>query len=230
MTIGIIVAMDKELNLLLPLLDDARQTQIDGTTYHIGDLGGHSVVAIKSGIGKVNSALSTHKLISHFAPDLVLNTGVAGGTGSEAGVLDVVVATEVAYHDVWCGPGTEPGQAAGCPRFFRPAPQVTSLKCLAPSDRIHHGLIASGDIFVADPADVARILNLYPEALAVDMESAAIAHACHLHDTSFACIRVVSDTPGQADNISQYDNFWDDAPRQTFEIVASILKQLPVEK
>lgn len=224
MNIGIIVAMDKELNLLLPLLKDSRETVFDGITFHLGDIGGHSVVAMKSGIGKVNAALSTMDMIRKFAPDVVINTGVAGGTGSKAKVLDIVVGDRVAYHDVWCGPGTEPGQAARCPLFFESDRRLSALEALSGNPRVHHGLIASGDVFVSEPEVVGRIKNLYPDVLAVDMESAAIAHACHLMSTPFFCVRVVSDTPGETDNAAQYDNFWDEAPRQTFDILQSILE------
>lgn len=226
MTIAIIVAMEKELRLLLPLLSEPRTTVIDGITFYLGDAGGNSLVIMKSGIGKVNAALATMQLIRQFAPDLVINTGVAGGTGSDAKILDVVVGERIAYHDVWCGPETLEGQAADCPRYFVSDSRVTSLPVLHGNPRVRHGLIASGDIFVSDPAVVARIKGMYPEVLAVDMESAAIAHTCHLLNTPFFCLRVVSDTPGEADNISQYDNFWDDAPRQSFEIISSIINSL----
>lgn len=228
MNIGIIVAMEKELKLLLPLLNNARDTIIDGVTFHLGDIGGHSVVAMKSGIGKVNAAISTKEMIIQFAPELIINTGVAGGTGSDAGILDVVVGTEIAYHDVWCGPGTEPGQASRCPARFSSESSLLTLPSIASGKRIRHGLIASGDIFVSHPEDIRRILSLYPEAKAVDMESAAIAHTCYLSDTPFFCLRVVSDTPGQSDNIAQYDDFWDDAPRQTFDILTRMLNEIPV--
>lgn len=221
------MAMDKELQLLLPLLIDARQTVIDGITFHLGDVAGNSVVAMKSGIGKVNAALSAQEMIRQFAPDLVINTGVAGGTGSEARVLDVVVADRVAYHDVWCGPGTEPGQAARCPHFFEAPQQLLSLEALAPGTHLYHGLIASGDIFVSHAEDVARIKSMYPEVMAVDMESAAIAHTCYLMSTPFIAIRVVSDTPGEeSDNAAQYDSFWEAAPRQTFDVLDTLLRQL----
>ncbi len=226
MNIGIIVAMDKELQLILPLLAEPRETSIDGTTYYLGDTGGNSVVIMKSGIGKVNAALSALEMVKNFAPDLIMNTGVAGGTGSEARVLDVVVGNRIAYHDVWCGPGTTEGQAARCPQFFTSDERVMSLPCLDNIDGIHKGLIASGDIFVSSPADIARIKELYPDVLAIDMESAAIAHVCHLTSTPFFCIRVVSDTPGETDNAAQYDQFWERAPRQSFEIIREVLDSL----
>ena len=219
--IGIIVAMDKELKLLLPLLEKTARTTINDTVFHTGELGGRSVVVLKSGIGKVNAAISALTLIENFHPTLVINTGVAGGTGHGADILDVVIADRIAYHDVWCGPGTVDGQAAGCPQYFTAPLSNATLETL---DGVKHGLIASGDIFVSRPEDIERILALYPDAMAVDMESAAIAHVCHLKNVAFLAVRVVSDTPGKADNISQYENFWEDAPRSTFNTLNRILE------
>lgn len=225
MKIGIIVAMDKEMSLLLPMIKNESKTTINDTVFHTGSLGRHDVIAVKCGIGKVNAAIKTMTLIENFHPRLIINTGVAGGTGHGAGVLDVVLASEVAYHDVWCGPGTEPGQAADCPPTFVCPLDDTSVEKLGLGD-IKRGLVASGDIFVSHPEDVERILELYPEAMAVDMESGAIAQVCYLKNVPFLCLRVISDTPGAADNIAQYENFWDDAPRHTFETLNILLAGL----
>lgn len=136
--------------------------------------------------------------------------------------LDVLLADAVAYHDVWCGPGTVPGQAAGCPAVF-PSPLPADI---APRIGAKSGLIASGDIFISKKEEVDRILALYPDAAACDMESAAIAHICSLKDVPFVCIRVISDTPGAADNIAQYENFWADAPERTFRALCKLLPLL----
>ena len=220
MKIAIIVAMGKELRLLLPLLEDQSQITLNDVEFHMGNIGRHEVIVTKCGIGKVNAAVGTLTLIEHFHPNLVINTGVAGGTGKGAGILDVVVASQVAYHDVWCGEGTKWGQAAGCPEAFDCALSDATVAGLGDVKR---GLIASGDIFVAHKEDVDRILTLYPQAVAVDMESAAIAQVCHLKNVPFVCIRVISDTPGGADNIAQYENFWEDAPEQTFQTLSTLL-------
>lgn len=228
MKIGVIVAMDKELSLLLPLLENSSSTAINGFTFHCGTIGQASIIAMKCGIGKVNAAMGTMTLIDQFTPELVINTGVAGGTGGNAGVLDIVVGTRVAYHDVWCGPGTEWGEAADCPRFFHTSDLVNSLPCLHEGDTVKHGLVCSGDIFVSDPEVVARIRSLYPDVDAVDMESAAIAQICYLRNVTFACMRVISDTPGADDNIAQYKNFWDEAPKHTFDMLRQIINELTV--
>ncbi len=221
MKIAIIAAMDKELRLLLPLIQNPSTVTINDTTFHLGHIEGHEVIAIRSGIGKVNAAVATLTLIENFHPSLVINTGVAGGTGA-ANILDVVIPDRVAYHDVWCGPGTVPGEAAGCPLFFEcplPASLVDSLG-------VRRGVLASGDIFVSKAEEVDHILSLYPEAVAVDMESAAIAQVCNLKNVPFVAIRVISDTPGREDNIAQYDNFWDDAPQSTFHTLLHLLRKL----
>ncbi|MDE5919628.1 MAG: 5'-methylthioadenosine/S-adenosylhomocysteine nucleosidase, partial [Duncaniella sp.] len=159
-------------------------------------------------------------------PDLVINTGVAGGTGA-ARVLDVVVADRVAYHDVWCGPGTLPGQAAGCPSQFPGAPCVLAMQTLRDRPEVKFGLVASGDVFVDSPETVTRILTMYPDAVGVDMESGALAQTCHKAGVPFICLRVISDTPGQvADNGAQYESFWTAAPREAFELVKQIIAGL----
>lgn len=222
MKIGIIVAMDKELSLLLPLMADVSEITMNGFAFHTGILAGHDIVACKCGIGKVNAAVGALTLIENFHPMMIVNTGVAGGTGATAAparVLDVVLASEIAYHDVWCGPGTVPGEAAGCPaRFVCPLPPETRSQL-----NVKEGLIASGDIFVDNPDDLLRILALYPDAKAVDMESAAIAQVCYIKNVPFVCIRVVSDTPGDGGNAAAYESFWTAAPERTFDEVEKLL-------
>ncbi|MDE7096991.1 MAG: 5'-methylthioadenosine/S-adenosylhomocysteine nucleosidase, partial [Muribaculaceae bacterium] len=94
------------------------------------------------------------------------------------------------------------------------------------SPDVRFGLICSGDRFISKVEEVEFIKEIYPEALACDMESASIAHACYDCEVPFAVVRVVSDTPGQADNISQYKNFWTEAPEKTFSSVKSIIETL----
>lgn len=224
MRIGIIVAMEKELRLLLPLLDNEQSIAQEGFTFYSGTIARHQVCIMKCGIGKVNAALGCSAMIRFFDPQLVINTGVAGGTGG-AEVLDVVAATAVGYHDVWCGPGTIPGEAAGCPRLFPAAP--AALDALSRIEGIKYGVMASGDIFVDSPATVNRILEIYPDALGCDMESGALAQTCHHFGVAFFCLRVISDTPGRvSDNGAQYETFWEAAPRETFEILTALLREL----
>lgn len=217
--------MDKELGLLLPMLDAVALTDADGVACHRGRFGKLDIVACKCGIGKVNAALAADAVLRTFHPDMVINTGVAGGTGATdrpVGVLDVVLADRIAYHDVWCGPGTVPAQADNCPVYFT-CPLTDDV---ADALGVRRGLIASGDIFIDNPDDLRRVLTVHPDALAVDMESAAIAQACYRRGVPFVCLRVVSDTPGDGGNAAAYEEFWTDAPARTFQALEHLLEML----
>lgn len=227
MKVAIIVAMDKELQLLLPLIENTTTEIIDGFELFSGKINNVDVCATKCGIGKVNAALGCRAVIQAFSPDLIINTGVAGGTGGRAKVLDVVAATAVGYHDVWCGPGTKYGQATGCPETFKGSERVLALNALQNNPKVKFGTVVSGDIFVDRRETVDLCLQLYPDAVGVDMESGALAQTCHRFNVDFICLRVISDTPGEvADNGAQYDSFWTAAPAETFSIIRAILSEL----
>lgn len=228
MIIGIIVAMDREMNLLLPLMEVQDKTHVNGFEFYSGSIGAHGVVACKCGIGKVNAAIGTLTLLDTFHPDRVINTGVAGGADPSMHVLDLLVATGVEYCDVWCGPGTPYGAAAGFEAVFQPSKRIVELaeKCLAGKPNLKFGLIASGDKFITTASEVADIKSHLPRALAVDMESGAIAQVCTMRSVPFSILRVISDTPGQEENISQYENFWTEAPAETFTALRTLLEAL----
>lgn len=225
MKIAILAAMDKELQLVKSLLNESEETNIKNLTVYQGKIGTHDIYLSKCGIGKVNSALNTYRIIEGLAPQLVINTGVAGGAGLPVGSL--LIADRVAYDDVWCGPSTEYGQADGCPLFFTPAPNVIKLATTLFKDaNYHYGLICSGDKFISSAEEIAFIRSHFPDVSAVDMESASIAQTCYLTSTPFNIIRVVSDTPGEGENLAQYENFWTDAPQKTFTALKTIIENL----
>lgn len=229
MKIGIIVAMGKELKLLLNLIENRKENECNGYRIYSGTIGQHEVFAMQCGIGKVNAAVGTLSLIDAYAPELVINTGVAGGADLSVGQMDIVAGKAIAYHDVWCGPNTEYGRVEGFPLYFHSSEKVLNIvetlkdEC----DGIRFGLICSGDKFIATAEEVAAIKSHFPEALAVDMESASIAQVCHLKDVPVFALRVISDTPGaEKDNYSQYENFWESAPEHTFHLLSLILEKL----
>ena len=201
MRIGIIVAMSTELNLLLPLIEDEKQESVNGIAFHIGKIGRNEVVVMQCGIGKVNAAMGE--------------------------LTRIVVGERVAYHDVWCGPGTEIGQVQGLPRFFEADGRLLNIEALRGFKNVKFGLIASGDCFVDSPEVMGRIKSIYPEVKAVDMESASVAQVCYVRNVPFTSIRVLSDTPGEVnDNTSQYLDFWSKAPRQTFDVLKALLENI----
>ena len=223
--IAVIVAMQKELKMILPLLDNLQENEIADYIMYSGELQGNEIVVMQCGIGKVNSAIATMVLLQQFDIDLVINTGVAGGADKQVNVMDVVVGSNIAYHDVWCGPGTEYGQAHGCPKYFESDPSYVSM--VPDGAGIHKGLICSGDKFISSISEVEKIKSDFPEALAVDMESASIAQICFYNNVSLLVMRVISDSPGASNNNSaQYDDFWESAPRCVFNIVKDLLLRI----
>lgn len=223
MKIGIIVAMSKELAMILPLLSEKTVETRGAVTLHCGRIGRNDIAVMQCGIGKVNAAIGAVSLIDAFSPDLVINTGVAAGAGDDVSVMDIVVADSLAHHDFWCI-GEEWGQVPGCPRLF-PA-KVPSIAGSGVQG-IKTGLIASGELFISRKEEIDTIRSHFPEVKAVDMESAAIAQACCLRGVSFMCLRVISDSPWTShDNSRQYENFWEEAPQKSFAAVSEILSSL----
>ncbi|MBD5357043.1 MAG: 5'-methylthioadenosine/S-adenosylhomocysteine nucleosidase [Bacteroides sp.] len=225
MKILILSAMDKEKALLAELLENTCEEYFDGISALSGKVGKHDVWLAKCGIGKVNSAINTYRLVTQIKPDLVINSGVAGGAGIPVG--SVLIADKVAYDDVWCGPGTKYGTADGFPLYFTPSDKIITLAQNINSDsNVIYGLICSGDKFISTHDEILFIRSHFPEVKAVDMESASIAQACAITSTPFSIIRVVSDTPGEGENISQYRDFWTDAPKKTFSVVKTLIEAL----
>lgn len=225
MKILILAAMRKELDLILNEMGEYERGEADGVETYRGRIGNHDVEAAICGIGKVNSAITAFKLIRAFRPELVVNSGVAGGGDYSMHIGDVLVASEVSYHDVWCGPGSEWGVADGYPRFFRTEPgMVAAARSLGRND-VRTGLICSGDRFITSAEEIAAIKEHFPENLAVDMESAPIAQVCAMEGVDFCIIRVMSDTPGSGDNISQYADFFAKAPEKSFAVLRSLLER-----
>ena len=225
MTIAIINAMHKEHEQIVGLLADVNEVHDGRFAFVEGKLNGQKLVLMESGIGKVNAAVGAVELIKRYHPDALINTGVAGGADKSINVMDIVVGERVSYHDVWCGPECKMGVVQGLPNYFEGDKSIISK--LPPSQLLKYGLIVSGDHFVESIEKVNKIKENYPEALAVDMESGAIAHVCEVMKVPFLSLRVISDSPGASRNSTcQYNDFWEDAPKHTFEIVETLLNNL----
>ena len=228
MKIGIIVAMESELACVKALLQDRKEEHIGNETFHTGTNGTHRLILTQSGIGKVNAALHAQTLIRNFAPDCIINTGVAGGIDASSQVFDMVIGRETAYHDAWFGEGNVVGQIQGLPPRFTADKELLRKVEAATSgnERIYSGLICSGDQFITDRKELETIKRNFPEGIAVDMESAAIAQTCYLLGTPFISMRIISDTPGVENHFAQYNSFWEKAPEQSFLVLQQIIKNI----
>lgn len=228
MKIGIIAAMASEREQLARLVKEMRTEQHGLFEYTVGRLGGNTLYIMECGIGKVNAAVGASELMAHMQPDVVVSTGVAGGIDEKAGVMEVVAASEVVYHDVWCGNGNEVGQIQDMPaRFVCDGRLLSVAVSLDASVPVHAGLICTGDKFITERAELDAIKAEFPEGLAVDMESAAIAQVCHLYRVPFISFRIISDTPGADAHWQQYENFWETMADRSFEVVRTFLEGLP---
>lgn len=195
---GIIVAMQEELEVILQSLDKTSTQERAGMQFHIGHYAGRPVVAVICGIGKVNAALCTQILISEFAVQQVINLGVAGGLGLDVKPGDIVIGDSLVQHDMDVTVFDLPkGQIPRLDVFdFKAHPVLLQAAIEASktiSTQAHFvGRIVTGDQFVASP-DAAKRLHEDFQALACEMESASIAHVCHVNATPFVCIRSISD-------------------------------------
>ena len=223
MIIGVLSAMAKEHKQLTSLLTDAQQEHDGNYEFVIGSLGQNTLILMQCGMGKVNAAVGTTVLIRRYHPDCVVSTGCAGGIDASLNVMDVVVSTATVYHDVTI-PGCEAGQMQGLPARFRSEPELVEAAKMA-----RPGLICTGDQFISDREQLDRSKALFPEALAVDMESAAIAQTCFLHAVPFVSFRILSDTPGADQHLQQYFNFWDEMADHSFEVTRRFLASLPAQ-
>lgn len=230
MKIGIITAMSMEHDQVVNLLTDKRTHLAPPFTFTTGKVGQNTLFLMQCGIGKVNAAAGTVELIRHFQPDCVISTGVAGGIDPVLRVMDVVASNRIVYHDVWCGEGNDYGQVQGLPTYF--IGNATLLECAltlpATTDTtVHGGLICSGDRFITDRKELESIKGHFPEGLAVDMESGAIAQVCQLYGVPFISFRIISDTPGADGHWQQYTNFWETVAERSFNVTHRFLTALP---
>ncbi|PSW04244.1 5'-methylthioadenosine/S-adenosylhomocysteine nucleosidase [Photobacterium lipolyticum] len=198
MKIGIIGAMEQEVAILKEQLTHCETHKKAGCTFYTGTLNGADVVLLQSGIGKVAAAIGTAVLLENFQPDVVLNTGSAGGFAPSLNLGDVVISTEVRYHDADVTAfGYEIGQMAQQPAAFTSDEKLMNCaeQALATMDDMHavRGLICTGDAFVCSAEKQNFIRQNFPTAIAVEMEAAAIAQACHQFDIPFVVVRAISD-------------------------------------
>lgn len=229
MKVGIIGAMAQEVAILLEKMNAPRLNEIAGIKIYEGSIEGVEVALLQSGIGKTAAAVGTTLLLQTAKPDLVINTGSAGGLDSKLNVGDIVISSEVRHHDVDVTAfGYEKGQLPSNPPAFI---ADTKLAALAASEtekagfNAVSGLICSGDLFVNGADMIARIRGDFPTVAAVEMEAASIAQVCHAFNVPFVVVRAISDVADKASHLS-FDEFLPLAADKSSTIVSAMLKTL----
>ncbi|MBM7607003.1 adenosylhomocysteine nucleosidase [Lysinibacillus composti] len=230
MKVAIIGAMEEEVEILRESLSNAKVTTIANSEFTTGTYEGKEIILLKSGIGKVNAAMSTTVLLYEFKPDVVINTGSAGGYDPELEVGAVVISKEVRHHDVDVTAfNYEIGQVPQLPAAFPADERLINIAQESVSEIGEHqfgvGLICSGDVFMSNPTRVEQVRSYFPEMKAVEMEAAAVAQVCYQFKTPFVVIRALSDIAGKESNIS-FDEFLPIAAKHSSEIVLKTITKL----
>jgi adenosylhomocysteine nucleosidase len=230
MKIAIIGAMEEEVTLLRDKIEEKSQETIAGCEYTAGKMNGAEVVLLRSGIGKVNAAMSTAILLERYKPDYVINTGSAGGFNPELNVGDTVISTEVRHHDVDVTAfGYEYGQVPQLPAAFEADSSLLKIAEACAKEiqdiQVVRGLIATGDSFMNDPARVDYIRDKFTDLQAVEMEAAAVAQVAHQFQIPFVVIRALSDIAGKESDVS-FEQFLEKAALHSATLVIKIVDSL----
>lgn len=236
--IGFIEAMKEELDSLLSRFSSS-QVRVENRgfiDFHVISHGNLELIACLCGVGKVNAGIATALLIAHYDPDAIINVGVAGGFSSDQGIMDIFVAESFVYTDVdVTNLGLAPGQLLNEPaRFPASADLVGVVRALDRAHRIgaavHYGLLGSADAFIRTRAQAERIRELFGGAVGcVEMEGAAIAHACHKFGKPLLSIRSLSDiAASDEDNTCDFTEFLERASEVSTNLCMSILSDLSI--
>jgi len=201
---GIIGAMRVEVDALKGKMKNTTSEVVSGIEFCRGTLGGGEVVLAQCGVGKVFAALCAQTMILRYGVKRIINTGVAGTLSPNIGVLDVAVASAVVQHDMDTSPLGDPvGLLSGINVVEIPTDKTLSDKIAAAArdlgKRVERGVIASGDQFINSAEKKAWIAQQF-DAIACEMEGAAIGHVCYVNGVDFAVLRTISDNAsGEAD-------------------------------
>lgn len=217
--IAILFAMQKELDFFAQKVTGLTPYLHNHLTFYRGQYQNLDLCIAVSNIGKVNAALCVANLMQFFKPDLLINIGISGGLDASLKIGDIVVADELTYHDVWCGTPCKLGQIYDMPHRYSAAysellPEYT------------HGLLVAGDWFMTEPEKLQAVKKEFPTALAVDMESTAIAQSCHWYNCPLMVIRQISDVVGTQNQQQICEAFWQNAPQEGTNILLSVLNKL----
>lgn len=225
MKIGIITPMDEEIKSLREALLNVEKKAHHNFVFETGAIGKHEVVLVQSGIGKVMSAIAVSLLVEDFEVDAIINTGSAGALDETLAIGDVVIANQLAYHDVDVTAfGYEFGQMAGQPLYYEASKYfVSELKKVLDQPRV--GLITSSDSFIASSEKISEIKRHFPNVLAVEMEGASVAQASVAFKKPFVIIRAISDTANHEASV-KFDDFVAEAGRQSAATLIQLLERM----
>lgn len=225
--IGIIGAMDEEVEQIVAAMDITKEESKAGMNFRAGTLNGKDVCVVRSGIGKCNAAACTQILVDDFNADYIINTGIAGSLNAKIDIADIVISNDVLHHDVDAtGFGYELGQI---PRMdtlsFKADERLVKLASEAvakvlPEIKGYVGRVVSGDQFVSDREVKDRIESTF-HGYCTEMEGAAIAQVSYINKVPFLILRAISDKADDSATID-YPTF----EKQAIANSVKLLKEL----
>ena len=230
MRIGIIGAMDIEVQALKEMMDNPQVEKISSVEFYGGKIMNIDTVVAVAGVGKANAAVCAQTMILKYAPDYIINTGVAGGLSPELEIGDIAVADKVCEHDMDTSPvGDELGFITGINKVYMEcdkdivklmydaANAVDDIKAIS-------GTVASGDQFIASDAQRNFIKENF-NAIAAEMEGASIGHVCTMNGVKFGVLRAISDG-ANSDSVVDFPTFTKMAVKNTVEIIKNMFEKL----
>ena len=231
---GIIGALEDEIAPIRSAMEDTSSTAAGGYEFIRGTLENRPIVLVACGIGKVNAAVACTLLIDRYKPGCIISTGSAGGILTDLAIGDVIIPDGLVYHDAdVSGLGFALGQIPGQPAVFPVHEYLIRIGegvidglvksgDLPGSLKRRRGIIGTGDVFMHDQAKIEDLKRNFPQVLAVEMESAAIAQACSLFSIPLLVIRSISDVAGIESPVS-FSEFLPLAAKHSCEIVRGIV-------
>ena len=227
-TIGIIFAMQEELNELLKYLYLQKEYEIFDLKFYEGVIHDNNCILVESGVGKVNAARCTQILIDNMKVDYIFNIGVAGGVSDSLHVGDIVIGKRLVQHDFDITAfNHEKGYIPNIGVYIESDEYLVRLAEACKGEigvDVLTGTIASGDIFCTETRMSEKIRNKF-DALCVEMEGASIAQVCYLSHVPFVIIRSISDVPNN-DNVITYEEFLETSSRNVAKFMDGVLKRI----
>ena len=228
--LGIIGAMQVEVELLLSAMENRRATEKAGSTFYEGTLEGLDVVVVQCGVGKVNAAICAQMLCDLFAVTHIVNTGIAGSLNAALDIGDLVVSSDAMYHDMDAVHFGYPfGKVPGMDATAFPADKAMIDYAFAAAEAVNPGhtrigRVASGDQFVAEKAVKERIIA-NTQGLCTEMEGAAIAQTAYRNGIPFVILRAISDKADDSADMD-YPTFERIAAHRCAEVTGNLARQL----
>ena len=229
--IGIIGAMDIEVNGIIEKMTDKKSETVSSTVYTSGKISGKDCVVAKCGIGKVNAAVATQTMILKYNPDMIINTGIGGSTSLKTHIGYVVIAENVVQHDM---DTTALGDELAT--LFLPEENIKYIPCdeqligkletackNVGENNYVVGTVATGDKFISGNERRCE-LNQKFNALVCEMEGGSIGQVCRLNHIPFAILRSVSDSMSDEDDAVEYSTFSKAAAEKSIEIICAFLE------